>query len=237
MSAAAERVNAMLTHVWVGRIATMGEQEEDDPPRTLVVADGADGADIVWVLSGAGFASVSSLVEPADAVRTAAADPPDLVVVVVPVGSAGPPTVAALVDAAPLVPVLALLTAAEPAAERHATVLAVVGAGATSVVLAVGELPAAARRTATGASVFSPGLADLVLESVSPDGNGAASRLTEREADVLRLIVDGLTARQIATRLVLSPRTVENHVQNMLRKLRLTGRAALVRYAIENGLA
>ena len=54
---------------------------------------------------------------------------------------------------------------------------------------------------------------------------------------MLRLIVDGLTAKQIAARLVLSQRTVENHVQNMLRKLRLTGRAALVRYAIENGLA
>jgi DNA-binding NarL/FixJ family response regulator len=54
---------------------------------------------------------------------------------------------------------------------------------------------------------------------------------------VLGLVVEGLTARQIATRLVLSPRTVENHVQAMLRKLRLSNRAALVRYAIENGLA
>ncbi|MCY7372711.1 MAG: LuxR C-terminal-related transcriptional regulator [Spirochaetaceae bacterium] len=60
---------------------------------------------------------------------------------------------------------------------------------------------------------------------------------TEREADVLRLVVDGLTGRQIAARLVLSPRTVENHVQHVLRKLGLPNRAALVRYAIENGLA
>ena len=54
---------------------------------------------------------------------------------------------------------------------------------------------------------------------------------------MVRLVVDGLTARQIATRLVLSPRTVENHVQNVLRKLHLHSRAALVRYAIEHGLA
>jgi len=51
------------------------------------------------------------------------------------------------------------------------------------------------------------------------------------------LVVEGLTARQIATRLVLSPRTVENHVQHILRKVGLPNRAALVRYAIEEGLA
>jgi len=50
-------------------------------------------------------------------------------------------------------------------------------------------------------------------------------------------VVEGLTARQIATRLVLSPRTVENHVQHILRKVGLPNRAALVRYAIEEGLA
>ena len=63
------------------------------------------------------------------------------------------------------------------------------------------------------------------------------ARLTAREGDVLRLVVDGLTARQIATRLVLSPRTVENHIQRVLRRLDVPNRAALVRYAIENGLA
>ena len=63
------------------------------------------------------------------------------------------------------------------------------------------------------------------------------ARLTERESDVLRLVVEGLTGRQIAARLVLSPRTVENHVQHLLRKLDLPNRAALVRFAIEQGLA
>ena len=64
----------------------------------------------------------------------------------------------------------------------------------------------------------------------------ARSRLTEREADVLRLVVEGLTARQIATRLVLSPRTVEHHIQRVLRRLGVPNRAALVRRAVENGL-
>ena len=53
---------------------------------------------------------------------------------------------------------------------------------------------------------------------------------------MLRLVARGLTAKQIAARLVLSHRTVENHVQNTLRKLQLHNRAELVRYAIEHGL-
>ena len=55
--------------------------------------------------------------------------------------------------------------------------------------------------------------------------------------EVLRLVSRGLSARAIAERLVLSHRTVENHVQNTLRKLHLHNRVELTRYAIEHGLA
>ena len=65
---------------------------------------------------------------------------------------------------------------------------------------------------------------------------GAAPKLTERETEVLRLVAKGLSYRQIAERLVLSHRTVQNHVQNTLRKLQLHNRVQLVRYAIEQGL-
>jgi DNA-binding NarL/FixJ family response regulator len=61
-------------------------------------------------------------------------------------------------------------------------------------------------------------------------------RLTDRETDVLRLVAKGLTARQIATKLGLSHRTVENHVQSTLRKLQLHNRVELARYVIEHGL-
>ncbi|HZG91916.1 MAG TPA: response regulator transcription factor [Pseudonocardia sp.] len=203
-------------------------------PRTLLVADTPDPTDAAAALAAAGVVPTALAADPAGAVRAVAGQRPDLVVVVAVDGVAGPAVVAAVADADPGLPVLVLVAAPEP----HTAVLSAVGAGATSVVLTADELGEAARRTADGAAVFSPGLADLVLDSVSPDGAGAnGARLTDRESDVLRLIVDGLTARQIATRLVLSQRTVENHVQNMLRKLGLTGRAALVRYAIENGLA
>jgi DNA-binding NarL/FixJ family response regulator len=145
--------------------------------------------------------------------------------------------IGSIAAAVPQTPVLTL-----SAVPDHATVLAAVRAGATSHLVAPAtaeELADALRRTAAGHAVFSPGLADVVLEEFGRPADllEGTRRLTEREADVLRLVVDGLTARQIATRLVLSPRTVENHVQNVLRKLRLRSRAALVRYAIENGLA
>ena len=162
---------------------------------------------------------------------------PRVVVVDLADGQTALAVIGSVAAAVPQTPVLTL-----SAAPDHATVLAAVRAGATSHLVAPAgaeELADALRRTATGHAVFSPGLADVVLEEFGRPADllEGTRRLTEREADVLRLVVDGLTARQIAARLVLSPRTVENHVQNVLRKLRLRSRAALVRYAIENGLA
>ncbi len=61
-------------------------------------------------------------------------------------------------------------------------------------------------------------------------------QLTERETEVLRFVAKGLSAKQIATKLSLSHRTVENHVQATLRKLQLANRVELTRYAIEQGL-
>lgn len=61
-------------------------------------------------------------------------------------------------------------------------------------------------------------------------------QLTARETEVLRMVAKGLSYKQIADRLVLSHRTVQNHVQNTLGKLQLHNRVELVRYAIEQGL-
>jgi DNA-binding NarL/FixJ family response regulator len=58
-----------------------------------------------------------------------------------------------------------------------------------------------------------------------------------RETEILRMVATGLSYKQIASRLVLSHRTVQNHVQNILGKLHLHNRVELVRYAIEHGLA
>lgn len=105
------------------------------------------------------------------------------------------------------------------------------------------ELVAAVHATAAGQAVFTPGLAGLVLgeyRRIASAGSDARAvdvpRLTDRETEVLRLVAKGLSAKQIATRLGLSHRTVENHVQATLRKLQLANRVELTRYAIERGL-
>ena len=71
------------------------------------------------------------------------------------------------------------------------------------------------------------------LATAPADGNPA---LTARETEILRLVAKGHTYPQIAERLVLSVRTVQNHVQNTLTKLQLHNKAQLVRYAMEQGL-
>ncbi len=128
------------------------------------------------------------------------------------------------------------------ASGEHADVLEAVKAGASGYLVksaSVAELVAAVRRTAAGDAVFTPGLAGLVLgeyRRMAAEPRAGEPTLTQRETEVLRLVAKGLTARQIANRLTLSHRTVENHVQSTLRKLQLHNRVELARYAIEHGL-
>lgn len=123
------------------------------------------------------------------------------------------------------------------ASGEQADVLAAVKAGATGYLVKSAsreELVAAVRRVADGDPVFTPGLAGLVLGEFQREPE--QSPLTERETEVLRMVAKGLSYRQIADRLVLSHRTVQNHVQNTLRKLQMHNRVELTRYAIERGL-
>lgn len=129
-------------------------------------------------------------------------------------------------------------------------VLAAVKAGATGyLVKSAGreELLDAVRRVHTGEAVYTPGLAGLVLgeyrrlsthasRSPSTEEDDGAPALTPRETEVLRLVAKGLAYKQIAQRLSISHRTVQNHVQNTLTKLHLHNRVELVRYAIDQGL-
>jgi DNA-binding NarL/FixJ family response regulator len=129
------------------------------------------------------------------------------------------------------------------ASGEHSDVLEAVKAGASGYLVksaSAEELVDAVQRTADGDAVFTPGLAGLVLgeyrRMVTDGTDTEAPELTDRETDVLRLVAKGLTARQIANKLVISHRTVENHVQSTLRKLQLHNRVELARYAIEHGL-
>ncbi len=123
-------------------------------------------------------------------------------------------------------------------------VLAAVKAGATGYLVKSAsreQLIDAVRRTAAGDPVFTPGLAGLVLGEYRRLSEPAADdpdrpQLTERETEVLRMVATGMSYKQIAERLALSHRTVQNHVQNTLRKLQLHNRVELTRWAIEQGL-
>lgn len=123
-------------------------------------------------------------------------------------------------------------------------VLEALKAGATGYLVksaSSAELLDAVARVAAGGTVFTPGLAGLVLGEFRrlshPDRDEApTSLLTERETEVLRMVAKGWGSKQIAERLVISHRTVQNHVQNTLRKLQMHNRVELTRWAIEQGL-
>ncbi|WP_341729113.1 response regulator transcription factor [Brooklawnia sp.] len=123
-------------------------------------------------------------------------------------------------------------------------VLRAVKAGASGYVLKSAtkqELLDAVRKTAEGEAVFTATLAGLVLGEYrrmanNPGPADDSPALTPREADVLRLVAKGLSYRDIAEQLFVSHRTVQNHVQNVLRKLQLHNRVELTRYAIQQGL-
>jgi len=188
-------------------------------------------------LTEAGHEVVATAGDGGEAVRRAPAARPEVAVVdlQLPVLS-GVEVTRALVAAGVRVLVLS-------ASGEQSDVLEAVKAGATGYLVKSAsreELLAAVSATARGEAVFTPGLAGLVLGeyrrlSAAPV-SADTPRLTERETEVLRMVAKGLSYKDIAARLVISHRTVQNHVQNTLNKLQLHNRVELVRYAIEQGL-
>ena len=117
-------------------------------------------------------------------------------------------------------------------------VIAVVRAGARGYVtknVSGDELADAVRRVAGGDAVFSPRLAGFVLDafaaSDAPVADGELDLLTARERDVLRLIARGYAYKEVAKELFISVKTVETHVSSVLRKLQLSNRRELARWA------
>jgi len=187
----------------------------------------------------AGYDVVGAFGDGETAVRVAPATRPDVVLMDLQLpGISGVEAAGAIVSADPSVRILMFSQSGE-----DADVLAAVKVGARGYLVKSArkhELLEAVERTARGEAVFSPGLAALVLgeyRRIEKDEPDPAAVLTDREREILRHVSTGLTARQIAERLVVSHRTVQNHVQNVLQKLQLHNRVELTRWAIEAGLA
>jgi DNA-binding NarL/FixJ family response regulator len=210
------------------------------PVRVMVVDDHPMWRDgVARDLAEAGYDVVACVGEGAQAVRVATATRPDVVVLDLQLPDLpGVEVIRGLLNAHPPARILMLSASGE-----QQGVLDAVKAGAAGYLLKSAGRPEfldAVRRTAEGDAVFTPGLAGLVLGEyrrlATTPASTDAPELTSRETEVLRLVAKGLSYKQIAERLVLSHRTVQNHVQNTLGKLQLHNRVELVRFAIEHGL-
>jgi two-component system response regulator NreC len=102
------------------------------------------------------------------------------------------------------------------------------------------ELLTAIRAAAKGEVYIYPSLAKLLVRDFLSGGRPAdeqtSSGLTEREQEILTHLAEGANNEEIATALVISPKTVARHRENIMRKLNLHSRAELVRYAIRKGI-
>jgi DNA-binding NarL/FixJ family response regulator len=150
----------------------------------------------------------------------------------------GEGVIAGVVQERPAVKFLAL--SVSDAAED---VIGVIRAGARGYVtktISGAELEDAIERVAQGDAVFSPRLAGFVLDAFRAGeplgGDPELDNLTPREREVLQLIARGYRYKEIASRLHLSIKTVEGHVSSVLRKLQLTSRHELSRWAQERRL-
>jgi DNA-binding NarL/FixJ family response regulator len=158
-------------------------------------------------------------------------------------GGGGQAVLAATKPAHPQVLFLAL-----SASDAPEDVIAVIRAGARGYVtktISGPELVAAVHRIAAGDAVFSPRLAGFVLDAFAsgpaqdvsqPSFDPELDQLTPREREVLRLIARGYTYKEIARELYISVKTVETHVSSVLRKLQLSTRHQLTKWATERRL-
>lgn len=124
------------------------------------------------------------------------------------------------------------------------TIISAVEAGAAAFLLkdcSADQLNDAIRAASKGRSYLSPEISTIVLESIRQRSSGGPTKgdvgpLTPREREVLQLIAEGKTSRAIGQLLNVSPKTVQNHRNHIMRKLDLHNVADLTRYAISHGL-
>jgi DNA-binding NarL/FixJ family response regulator len=205
------------------------------PPVRVVLADDHPvWRDGVRADLGEGFEVVGEASDADEAIATIRATEPDLVVCDLRMPGGGGIAVAKACGEATRIVVLTV-------SEQERDLLDAVAAGAVGYLTKStpgGELRDALRRAARGEPVFSPSLAMLVLgefRRLSKQATGV-DPLTEREREVLQHVARGYTYREVGELLHIAPKTVENHVRNILDKLHLNRKQELIRYAVEHGI-
>jgi DNA-binding NarL/FixJ family response regulator len=208
-------------------------------PRVVIVDDHAMFRSGVRAELGTSVAVVGEAAEAAGAVEVVLSTRPDVVLLDVHLpGGGGVAVLRAVLAREPEIRFLAL--SVSDAAED---VIGVIRAGARGYVtkaITGPELVAAIRRVGDGDAVFSPRLAGFVLDAFTGIDMAAVDeeldQITPREREVLRLIARGYAYKEIAKELFISVKTVETHVSAVLRKLQLSNRHQLTRWATERRL-
>jgi DNA-binding NarL/FixJ family response regulator len=172
--------------------------------------------------------------EAIDVIRTTA---PDVVLLDVHMPDGGGLAVIEVVGTDPPAPRFLALSVSDAAED----VIALIRAGARGYVtktISPDDLADAVERVADGDVVFSPRLAGFVLDAfreapMTPSVDSELDQLTPREREVLRLLARGYAYKEIAAELFISVKTVETHASNVLRKLQLSSRHQLTRWAAD----
>jgi two-component system, NarL family, response regulator NreC len=186
------------------------------------------------------FQVVGEAVDGLEAIQLTESLYPDVVVLdlMMPPGLSGLDVTQQVSQRSPTTHVVILSMYANPA-----YILEALHKGASAYVLkksTADELVQAVRAVMAGQRYLSPPLSevaiDLYLRKADASRSDLYDLLTMRQREVLRLIVDGYTSTEIAAQLVLSPRTVEKHRAEVMRKLGTRTQAELIRYALQRGL-
>lgn len=202
----------------------------------IVIADDHE----IWLSGlradlGQYFAVVGAAADASEAIELIRREKPDLALVDLHMGGGG--GLAVVRECASSVPIV-ILTVSE--AERD--LLDAVAAGAVGFLTKStrpDELRLALHKAADGEPVFSPQLAALVLGEFRRLSSTAApdDALSPREREIVGLVARGHAYKAIAEELFISPKTVENHVRNIMAKLHLSRRHELIRWAVDRGIS
>jgi DNA-binding NarL/FixJ family response regulator len=228
----------------VADVSEIGAPEREgavDPLRVLIVDDhDLFRSGLRTLLEDQGVQVVGEAAAGSDAIRLVRERAPEVVVMDLNMpGMTGVEATRHITAVAPLTRVVVLTIS-----DQDRDVMDAILAGACGYLLkdaSIEDLMRGIRSAARGESLISPHIAAKVLQhlraaTVAPGVAAAGSELSEREIEVLKLIANGKDNAQIAADLHISPKTVKNHISNILMKLQIENRIQAAVYAVRSGI-